>query len=143
AFTDETIYEVVVNPTLLNLFDLLKIEKTGTDQNETIKFLGDKLTEGDFLTNIVKGGNITNIHDLQDITGQFSCSFRSLGTQKLRVIFGKQSGVFRLEVFTMGNGVRRLSITENGDIVFVGLPTSAPVGSNQLYKDSNGFLKIG
>jgi hypothetical protein len=142
-FTDQTIHEVVVNSTLLNLFDLLKIEKTGTDQNQTIKFLANKLTEGDYLTDKVKGKSIVNISDLQDITGEYAHLFRVLGNQKIKVLFRKKSGVFRLEVAIEGNGVRRFSITENGDIILEGLPISAPAGSNQLYKDSNGFLKIG
>tara|TARA_B110000967_G_scaffold209539_1_gene266148 strand:+ start:211 stop:1053 length:843 start_codon:yes stop_codon:yes gene_type:complete len=143
TFTDETIYEVVVNPILLNLFDLLKIEKTGYDSRQIIKLGADTEVARDSIANKVSGKNIYNRIDLKTESGVFSTSLLCLGQQKFQVIFTKRAGLFTLEVFTTGERPRKFSINENGKIILQGIQTSAPQYSNELYKDTNGFIKIG
>lgn len=144
SFTNEALQVVSIDPKLANIGDVFKVLKSGNGENTLELPTNLKSTVNDVVIDsqyYSHGLNNENISAPDGNSFYKNFSFPA-GYPKISFAIVKQNGKYIASVQGRSH-LKKIKIDEDGSIYFEGLPSSAPSGSNQIYKDINGFLKIG
>jgi hypothetical protein len=137
-FTDEACVVVISETKYFDFMELLKsyvqFGNTTRENNEKVVYNKSERIYNESTGSIQQETNLTS-------GNSSSHSFRVNGTLAANIYILEEGGLLGITVRNaIGHGITYFS---NNTIKITGLPTSVPqAGSNILYKDSNGFLKI-
>ena len=144
--------KVIVDEKLFNLQDVLQILRKSANNiynNSELNFIGNaninRHADQGIIKDTVKTDTNGNPYIVEYIQGMVFGSIQRIykdtnDNSKFRTLFSRDNGTYNLTIEC--NGIKTLKIWEDGAIEIIGLPTTSQ-GSNKLYRDTNGFLKIG
>jgi hypothetical protein len=143
-FNNEEVSTISHKPNIANFSDILKVLKNfGNPLDSVIEINGRILNKNGIVENQTDNFNVWANNYGPD-GGQMGGGFSfPRGDPKFSWSVSKDynDGKYWWKIAD-SSGSHQLGFSQNGDIIIKGLPSSPSV-PNQLYKDSNGFLKIG